>query len=430
MSAPNQHTLAAPLTLSGVGLHSGDEVTLTVEPAEPNHGIVFQRTDLEGEPTVPADRYHVIPSNRGTRLKSGTAEVVTVEHLLSALRGLGVDNARIKLDAGEPPALDGSGEPFAKALQEAGFTEQDVPRAYYQVLFPVSFHEGGAAITALPSPEFRISFTIEYPDTAIGYQSRSLEITPETYIKDLMQARTFCLRSEVEAMQEAGMGLGGSLDNAVVVDGTEVMNDGGLRYPDEFVRHKMLDLVGDLAIAGAPIRGHFIAHKTGHFHNANLLRKLFEEGALGVIGPKPTVPMDIRAIRRILPHRFPMLLVDRIDELEVGVRAVGTKSVTYNEPFFQGHFPGRPVMPGVLIMEALAQVAGVAMLAKPEFQGKTPLFTGLDEVVFRRPIYPGDSIRLEVAIERIRLSMGRIRGTAKVDDQVAASGLLKFTLID
>lgn len=431
MATPTkQHTLAAPVTFAGVGLHSGEPVEMTVEPAGVGAGISFQRVDLAGEPVVPADRFHVIPTARGTRIKAGEAEVQTIEHVLSALRGLGVDNALLKLDAGEPPALDGSGRAFAAPILEAGLAEQDQPRATYQVLFPVSYQEGGAAITALPDPEFRISFTIEYPDTAIGYQSKSLAVTSETYTQDLMRARTFCLRQEVDAMREAGLALGGSLENAVVVDGQEVLNDRGLHYPDEFVRHKMLDLIGDLAIAGAPLRGHFIAHKTGHVHNVRLLLKLFEEGALGVFGPQPSVPMDIRAIRRILPHRFPMLLVDRIIEMDVGKRAVGVKAVTYNEPFFQGHFPGRPVMPGVLIMEALAQVAGVTMLSRPEFMGKTPLFTGLDDVIFRRPIHPGDSIRLEIEIERIRLSMGRARGTALVDGQVAASGLLKFTLID
>jgi UDP-3-O-[3-hydroxymyristoyl] N-acetylglucosamine deacetylase/3-hydroxyacyl-[acyl-carrier-protein] dehydratase len=355
--------------------------------------------------------------------------VQTVEHLLSALRGVGVDNARIEIDAGEPPALDGSGQGFVTPILEAGLVEQDADRAHYQVLFPVVFQEGDATITAIPDTAFRVTSTIHYPGTLIGSQTRSLVITPESYQQELMACRTFCLGQEIEAMQAAGLALGGSLENAVVVDGQEVRNE-SLRFPDEFVRHKILDLIGDLSLAGAPIRGHFVAHKSGHVHNVKLLKKLFEEGALGVVGTRPAAPLDLRAIRRILPHRFPMLLVDRIEELEVGVRAVGTKGVTYNEPFFQGHFPGRPVMPGVLIMEALAQVAGVVMLSKPEFQGKTPLFTGLDKVRFRKPIRPGDTIRLEVAIEKIKLSMGRAIGRALVDGQEAASGLLKFTLID
>ncbi len=430
MSPSNQHTLAGPVRLAGVGLHSGVSVSMALLPAPAGAGLVFRRTDLEGQPEVPADRHHVIPASRGTRLKAGKAEVQTIEHILAALRGLGVDNAVIELDAGEPPALGGSGKAFVDPILEVGLEEQETLRASYQVLFPVSYQEKGAAITALPCEDFRISFTIEYPGTAIGYQSKSMVVDPTTFQNDLILARTFCLKQEVDAMREAGLSLGGSLDNALVVEGDEILNDGELHYPDEFVRHKMFDLVGDLAIAGAPIRGHFIAHKTGHVHNVKLLKKLFEEGALGVIGIQPSVPMDIRAIRRILPHRFPMLLVDKITELEVGKRAVGVKSVTINEPFFQGHFPGRPVMPGVLIMEALAQVAGVTMLTKSEFQGKTPFFTGLDEVVFRRPIIPGDTLRLEVEIDRVRLSMGRAKGVAKVGDQVAASGILKFTLIE
>ena len=429
MSMEAQRTLARELTLTGIGLHSGQPVKLTLRPAPAGTGRIFRRVDLEGAPEIPADRRHVIPASRGTRVRAGKAEVQTVEHLLSALSGLGVDNVYADLDASEPPALDGSTRGFARSIQDAGLEVQGEPRARYQVLFPVSYQEGGAAITAVPADEFRISSTIEYPDTAIGYQSKSIAITPETYLQDLTEARTFCLRQEVDGMRQAGLALGGSLENAVVVDGEQVLNDGDLRYPDEFVRHKILDLIGDLAIAGAPIRGHFIAHKTGHVHNVKLLLKLFEEGALGVVGPQPAVPMDIRAIRRILPHRYPMLLVDRIGELEVGIRAVGYKSVTINEHFFQGHFPGRPVMPGVLIMEALAQVAGVVMLAKPEFQGKTPFFTGLDNVSFRRPIHPGDTIRLEVEIDKVKLNMGRAQGRALVDGQVAARGTLKFTLI-
>lgn len=429
MNGQKQHTLGRPVQLSGIGLHSGEEVHLELLPAPAHSGVVFQRSDLEESPEIPVDHHHAIPSARGTRLRAGKAEVQTVEHVLSALAGLGVDNARVVLDAGEPPALDGSGQGFVDAVLEAGIEEQDAERGYYQVLFPVSYHEAGAAITVVPDREFRVTSTIQYPDTLIGTQSRSLVIDPESYQEEIMRCRTFCLKQEVDAMKAAGLGLGGSLENAVVVDGQELLNE-DLRYPDEFVRHKILDLVGDMSIAGGPIRGHFIAHKSGHVHNVKLLQKLFEEGALGVIGPRPAAPLDLRAIRRILPHRYPMLLVDRIDELEVGVRGVGTKAVTYNEPFFQGHFPGRPVMPGVLIMEALAQVAGVVMLSRPEFQGKTPLFTGLDKVSFRRPISPGDTIRLEVEIEKIKLSMGRARGQALVNGQVAASGQLKFTLID
>lgn len=430
MTLASQTTLKEPVSLEGIAIHSGAQVHLKVLPAPADTGFVFRRVDLEGSPEISASPEHAVPSPRGTKIQASGAEVQTVEHLLAGLRGAGVDNAWIELDAGEPPGMDGSAQPFVEAFLKAGLETLDAPRTAYQVLFPVAFHKGDTCVTAMPDKDFRITLTTQYPDTLIGTQSLSFVFSPENFQRELMDCRTFCLKSEVDALKAAGLVQGGSLENAVVVDGPTVLNPEGTRRPDEFVRHKILDLIGDLALAGAPIRGHFVAHRSGHIQNVSLLRKLFEQGALGSVGLRPGPTLDIEAIRRILPHRYPFLLVDRIEELSVNQRAVGYKAVTIDEPFFQGHFPGRPVMPGVLIMEALAQVAGVVMLSRPDFQGKMPYFTGLDQVRFRRPIVPGDLIRLEVEIDKIKLSMGRAQGTAYVGDQVAANGVLKFTLVD
>ncbi len=432
MASPDcQRTLAGSATLEGVGLHGGKPVRMTLEPGPPDAGVVFVRDDLPGTPTIPADRRFVVPGSRETLLRRDGHEVHTVEHLLAAAAGLGVDNLVVRLDAPEPPAMDGSAAAFVAAIQEAGVIDQDPPRRRYQVLFPVTYHSGRGSVTALPCEDFRITLTLEYPGTAIGTQSRTVVVDPDTFRTEIMDARTFCLRQEVEQLRSAGLALGGSLENAVVVDGDQIMNPQGLRHPDEFVRHKILDMIGDLSLAGARIHGHFLAYRSGHLQNTRLIERLFKDGALAATkAATPSVPLDIRAIQKILPHRYPFLLVDRITELEVGKRALGVKAVTIDEPFFQGHFPGRPIMPGVLIMEALAQVAGVTMLCQPSFQGKTPFFTGLDGVVFRQPIVPGDLVELEIEVEKVKLSMGRAKGTARVGGQVAATGTLKFTLID
>ena len=425
-----QTTLARETSMEGVGLHTGHSSKLKFIPAPPEHGIVFKRIDLPGAPLFPVNWQNVTDGGiRGTNLEVKGHTIYTVEHLLSACSGVGIDNLLIELDAPEPPAGDGSAQDFVRKFQEAGLVSQDVPRRFYRLRKAVEFSDDVGAVTAVPAEFTRVSYTLQYNNPVIGCQFKDLVLSPEVYCQEVASARTFCLLEEVELLRSRNLALGGSLENAVVVDKDRILND-GLRFPDEFVRHKLLDLVGDLYVAGKRILGHFIGHRSGHRHNVKLIKKLFQVKALDLETPSETGPVfDVQRIWELIPHRFPFLLVDRILEMEVGTRAVGVKNVTINEPFFQGHFPDRPIMPGVLVLEALAQVAGLCILSMPAHQGRIPYFTGLDSVHFRKPIVPGDQIRLEIDVEKIRGNMGRIRGRAVVDGHMAAEGVLKFTVL-
>ncbi|MBI2945947.1 MAG: UDP-3-O-[3-hydroxymyristoyl] N-acetylglucosamine deacetylase [Candidatus Wallbacteria bacterium] len=426
-----QTTLAQEIAVEGIGLHKGQKATLRFRSAPPEFGIAFRRVDLPDKPVFPVNWQNVTDGGiRGTNLEMHGQTIYTIEHVLAACHGVGVDNLIIDLDASEPPVCDGSSAEFVARLKEAGLTPQNAPRRYYRLRRSVEYTEGHGSVTAVPHETTRISYTLQYENPLIGCQFKDMILTPETFASELMGARTFCLLEEVEFLRQKNLALGGTLENAVVVDKDKILNADGLRYPDEFVRHKMLDLVGDLYIAGKPILGHFIAHRSGHKHNVALVKKLFQLKALELETSEPSERLfDIRRIWATIPHRFPFLLVDRMIELQTGVRAVGIKNVTINEPFFQGHFPEQPVMPGVLVLEALAQVAGVCILSLPEVVGRTPYFTGMDAVHFRRPVLPGDQLRLEIDVERLRGNMGKFRGKALVDGKMVAEGILKFTLL-
>ncbi|MBI3889959.1 MAG: UDP-3-O-[3-hydroxymyristoyl] N-acetylglucosamine deacetylase [Candidatus Wallbacteria bacterium] len=426
-----QTTLARETVVEGIGLHKGQKATLRFRPAPAEFGIAFRRVDLPDSPIFPVTWQNVTDGGiRGTNLDLHGQTIYTIEHVLAACYGVGIDNVLIELDAPEPPVCDGSSAEFVTRLKEAGLEPQNAPRRFYRLRRSVEYSEGHGSVTAVPLDHTRISYTLQYQNPVIGCQFKDMILTPETFASELMAARTFCLLEEVEFLRQKNLALGGSLENAVVVDRDKIMNSDGLRYPDEFVRHKLLDLVGDLFIAGKPILGHFIAHRSGHRHNVALVKKLFQLKALELETSEPTERMfDIRRIWATIPHRFPFLLVDRMLEVQTGVRAVGIKNVTINEPFFSGHFPEQPVMPGVLVLEALAQVAGICVLSLPEVQGRTPFFTGMDAVHFRRPVLPGDQLRLEIEVEKIRGNMGKFRGTALVDGKMVAEGILKFSLL-
>lgn len=432
-----QHTLAKASTLAGTSLHTGAKVTLTLRPAPPNHGFKFRRVDLTDQPFIPATVDRVQEVERATTIAEGSVKVHTVEHVISALTGMGVDNAIIEMDANEPPIGDGSALPYVELIKKAGIEQQDKLRKVFEVREPIHLETpGGSLITVVPDKDFRVSCTQAGPDNRFT-QYQSFKVTPETYAAEIAPARTFVYYEDVEPLLEKGLIKGGSLENAVVIRGEEVMSKEAMRFKDEFVRHKILDLIGDLMLSGRRIMGHVIAVKPGHRPNTEMAKKLWEAfGKVEAASPKPvSIPtgkgvLDVNEIMQILPHRYPFLMVDRIVDFEGDSKCTGVKQVTANEPYFQGHFPGHPVMPGVLQIEAMAQVASIVMLRKSENQGKIGYFMSADKVKFRKPVLPGDTLFIESEFIKGRRNIGQARARCLVNDEVVSQAELVFALID
>lgn len=434
-----QRTIAKEFSLKGVGLHTAKKVQIAFKPAAEDTGINFIRTDLAGKPSVKASAENLLSptlSPRRTSIGKGEAEAQTIEHLMAALAGLGIDNIEIELDNDEVPGLDGSSFNFLELLDEAGIKEQKKERQYFAVKEPIFAEEEGSTIVALPSSEFKVSYTLNYNHPLLKTDFMELTVTPDAFKSEIARARTFCLENEVTELQHQGLGRGANYENTLVL-GEEGVIKNELRYENEFIRHKILDLLGDLYLVGSPLKAHIIALRSGHSLNLKLVKKISQQrnrySAAGIGGGSQAPleqELDLLMIKKILPHREPFLFVDKVIHLEQGKHCVGIKNVTINDYFFKGHFPGKPVMPGVLIVEALAQVGGVMMLSPEENRGKLAYFMSADNIKFRKTVVPGDQLVLDVKAGKIKSRTGQVHGQALVDGKVVAEADLMFVLAE
>lgn len=427
-----QRTIQKDAELSGRGLFTGYPVSVRFRPAAPGSGVTFVRTDQPTPVRIPARIDNLAKRARRTALRNGAVAVETVEHCLAAVRGMGLDNLDIELNNAELPAVDGSSGPYVEALAEAGVVEQALPREVISVSEPIHVSEGEAELMAWPGDAARLDvfYELDYSGTPLGRQICSFSVDRDDFVREIAPARTFVLEDEARALQAAGLGTHLSPHDVLVI-GADGPIDNSFRFPDECVRHKILDLIGDLMLSGGFVCGRVYARKSGHHLNHELVKRLLEARERAKFARKLTGPakLDQRAIQRILPHRFPMLLVDRVVAMD-DRRAIGVKNVTINEPFFVGHYPRQPIMPGVLIVEALAQLGGLLLSSKLEHTGKVALLLSLDRVKFRRPVSPGDQLILEAEAVNIRASVGQVFCKARVADEPAAEASIRFVLAD
>jgi UDP-3-O-[3-hydroxymyristoyl] N-acetylglucosamine deacetylase/3-hydroxyacyl-[acyl-carrier-protein] dehydratase len=442
------------VSYSGIGLHGGNRVTMTLLPAPANTGIRFRRVDLEGKPEIEARVENVTQTNRSTTIARGNVKVQTVEHVMATLSGYGVDNAVVEVDANEPPIGDGSAREYCKMVEHAGLAPQAEVREPYPIKEALQLQNEETLMSIFPHDRLKISCTSA--DKAGRFsQFYSVEITPETWKREVAQARTFCFFEEIEYLIKNGLIKGGSLENAVVIRDDAVLTTEPLRYAEEFVRHKILDILGDLALVGRPICGHVVAVRPSHSANCELakliqaqMRKPAE--VMRTFSPPPATAerqgaamsladiekmmadgssLDISQLMKILPHRYPFLMVDKVTRID-GNRIIALKNVTANEPYFLGHFPGHPIMPGVLQLEAIAQVAGILMLRQAENFGKLAYFMSAESVKWRKPVRPGDSMVIDVELVKSRGKIGKAKGVCLVDNEPASEAEVTFMLID
>jgi UDP-3-O-[3-hydroxymyristoyl] N-acetylglucosamine deacetylase/3-hydroxyacyl-[acyl-carrier-protein] dehydratase len=445
-------------------LHSGNKVTMTFHPAEPDSGIRFRRIDLDGKPEVFASVENVSDTNRSTTLSKGNVKIHTVEHILATFSGYGVTNAIVDLEANEPPIADGSSREYCRMVKEVGAVDQDAVCEPYAVTEPIHFQLGETIMSIFPHDGLRITCT-SADRTGRYTQHFSVDVDEASWEKELSEARTFCFLEELEYLYNNGLIRGGSLENAVIIRDDAILTNEPMRYSNEFVRHKMLDIVGDLSLAGRRLKGHVVAIRPSHAANCQLARELRKQidkptVAAQAFAPPPekkneqakkpnkavpktevdsekktedTVPavatMDVTEVMKLLPHRYPFLMVDRVTKIE-GNRIVAVKNVTVNEPFFQGHFPGHPIMPGVLQLEAIAQVAGILTLQKAGSLGKIAYFMSAEKVKWRKPVTPGDVLVIDVELTRARGKVNRAKGVCYVDGVAVSEAEVTFALMD
>ena len=466
----NQKTIKKAISFSGRGLHTGNETKLTFKPAPENYGVRFVRVDLDGHPEIEAIVENVeqnisIDSLRGTTIASNGANVHTIEHVLAAIFGLQIDNIRVEINANEPPIGDGSAMPFVNKLIEAGIEEQNEPKDYVVIEEPLSYRDEkrGIEFAALPTDDYRVTVMIDYKNPALGSQHSGLFSMENEFITEFAPARTFCFLHEVESLIDEGLIKGGDLDSAVVIvdrklsdaevkdikkkmditsdiqlgESGGILNDKPLRFKNEPCRHKLVDLIGDLALVGAPIKAQILAARPGHQSNiefARMIRAIYKKQKITKKYRDVTtkgVVFDNVAIQKILPHRYPFLLIDNVTEFEPGKRILGIKNVTFNEQFFIGHFPGRPIMPGVLIIEAMAQTGGILLLKDDdEVENKLVVFMSIDNVKFRKSVVPGDQLVMELTMLKARRNTFKMGGKAYVKGELVCEAEMMAGIVD
>jgi UDP-3-O-[3-hydroxymyristoyl] N-acetylglucosamine deacetylase/3-hydroxyacyl-[acyl-carrier-protein] dehydratase len=425
-----QRTLRTAVEFSGPGLHSGEVVQVRILPAPPDTGIEFIRTDIPDAPAIPANITYHSSKERRTRLQRGQAEVDTVEHLLAVCSGLEVDNLTCEISGSEMPGLDGSAKVMADLFQQAGIVEQRAQAREFQLDQAIFVREGKATLVALPvdEPKLTLQYIATFDEPGVNDGYLQIEVSSDSFMEELSRARTFCMASEVEFLKQAGFGKGATRENTVVLGDPE----SEMRMPDEPVRHKMMDLLGDLHLLGADLHAHIIATASGHSTNAELVRRLVDRMQRQETGGLITreTGLDVREVMRMLPHRYPFLMIDRVISIDGYQRAVGLKNVSINEPFFQGHFPNAPLMPGVLQLECMAQLAGVLLLRKLENTGKLAVLWSIDKVKLRGAVVPGDQLRIEVETLRMKGQIGQVKGTGIVAGRTVCEAVLTFTMVD
>lgn len=455
-----QHTIASDIVISGSGIHTGHLVNMVIKPAAPNTGINFKRVDLEKAPVVKADVDNVVMTNRSTAIETNGARIYTIEHLMAAFVGMGVDNALVELDGDEVPILDGSSHPFVEAIEKAGVVKQDAIKIYYTIEHNITFvdEERGVEMVAMPFHEYRVNALIDFNSPVLGTQHASLKDIKD-FKTEIAPCRTFCFFHELEWLLDHDLIKGGDRNNAVVVvdkpvteaqvqklkshfsdieipTGQGYLNNTELRFDNEPARHKLLDVIGDLALVGFPFKAHIIASKPGHAANITFAKKLKEhikkvklKREVPVYDPEKPPLFDVHAIEKLLPHRYPFLLVDKIIEL-TDTKVVGIKNVTYNEPFFQGHFPGNCVMPGVLLAEALAQCGGILAIPKNTEDKYDTYFLKIDNCKFKQKVVPGDTLILHMElVSPIRRGLVEMKGTVYVANKIVAEAVLVAQIV-